>query len=224
MRLSTARSYEGTSLRDANDGREPVWEQLPSGRVVHRFEWIVLAAALAIIPVLLIETEANARFWREVATAANWIIWSVFLAEVAFVLVVAPRRLAAVRAHLLDVLIVVLTVPAYGALLSAFRLARLARLVRLLRLGMVVTRAVQAERAMTSEVVFRFVALVTVAVAVAAGATQALVDAKDFDSVRDGIWWAVVTMTTSSDELVAALTRIERELADVKRQLAAPKL
>ena len=49
---------------------------------------------------------------------------------------------------------------------------------------------------MSSEEIFRFVGLVTVFVVVLSGAVEATVDTKDFNSLWDGIWWAVVTVTT----------------------------
>jgi hypothetical protein len=54
----------------------------------------------------------------------------------------------------------------------------------------------QREKALSSETAFRFVALVTVFVVVVAGSVEAVVDSKDFTSTWQGIWWAVVTMTT----------------------------
>jgi hypothetical protein len=36
-----------------------VWQQFENGRVVHRYEWIVLAATLAVIPVLVIEIDVE---------------------------------------------------------------------------------------------------------------------------------------------------------------------
>lgn len=173
-----------------------MWSQLPSGRVVHRFEWVVLSAALALIPVLVIEADVESPGWRQAASAANWAIWAVFLAEAVFVLSVAPRKLSALRAHWLDVAIVVLTLPALGSVLSALRLLRLARLLFLLRLASILGRALQAERALTAGATFRFVALVTVFVVVVSGAAQYAVDPGDFPSLWDGIWWAVVTVTT----------------------------
>ena len=241
-----------------------MWRQLESGRVVHRFEPVVLVATLALIPVLVIESDVKSSGWQDFATAANWTIWAVFLAELGFVLTVAPRKVAALRTHWLDTAIVVLTVPAFGSFLSSLRLVRLARLLRLLRLGAVVTRALQRERALSSEVVFRFVALLTLLIVVVSGAAESLVDTRDFKSVWDGIWWAVVTVTTvgygdkypttiegriiamlvmligigflsvltatiasrfvrtdtGTEEMMATLTRIEGELADLKRQVA----
>jgi voltage-gated potassium channel len=54
----------------------------------------------------------------------------------------------------------------------------------------------QREKALSSGTAFRFVALVTVFVVVVAGSVEAVVDSKDFSSTWEGIWWAVVTVTT----------------------------
>ena len=173
-----------------------MWEQTDSGRVRHPFEPLVLGATLAMIPVLIIEADAHSQGWRTFAQVANWAIWVVFLAETAFVLTVAPRKRAALRAHWLDVAIVVVTIPLYGRLLSSMRLVRLVRLLRLLRAVALVSRALQAERRLTSANVFRFVGLSTIFLTVIAGAVQATLDSNDFKSFWDGVWWAVVTVTT----------------------------
>jgi voltage-gated potassium channel len=244
-----------------------VWEQLPAGRVTHRFEPVVLGATLALIPVFVIEAEAKSDRAKDIAFAANWLIWFIFAAELTFILVVAPRKAAALRAHWLDVLIVVVTAPAFGAFLSSLRLLRLARLLRLLRLGAIFTRLLQREHALTSGTAFRFAALLTLLVVVIAGAVESLVDTKDFPSTWDGMWWAVVTVTTvgygdvyptsvegriiamvvmlfgigflsvltatvasrfvktergdETEEILAALTRLEAEVADLKQQLVS---
>jgi voltage-gated potassium channel len=232
---------------------------------VHRFEPIVIAATLAVIPVLVIESEAKSSRWKDFATAANWLIWAVFAAELDFILIVAPRKAAALRAHWLDAVIVVMTAPAFGAFLSSLRLLRLARLLRLLRLGALVTRLVQRERAVGRKTVFRIAALVTLFIVVIAGATESAINHDEFNTTWDGIWWALVTVTTvgygdlaptsvqgqvigifvmlfgigflsvltatvashfvevdksdETKEMLAALQRIETELADVRQQL-----
>jgi voltage-gated potassium channel len=173
-----------------------LWEQLASGRVVHRFESVVLIATLALIPILIVENESKSQAWREAATVANWLIWIVFALEIAFVLTVAPRKAAALRAHWLDLTIVVVTTPLFGRFLSSLRLVRLARLLRLLRLTAVLTRILQRERSITSATTFRFVGLLTVLVVVVSGAVESLVDTHDFPTLWDGIWWSVVTVTT----------------------------
>ena len=89
-----------------------------------------------------------------------------------------------------------MTVPIYGRLLSSLRAVRLVRLLRLVRAGVIVGRALQAERRLTSAVMFRTVALATVFLVVIAGAVEAEVGDKKFGGFWDGVWWAVVTVTT----------------------------
>jgi hypothetical protein len=89
-----------------------------------------------------------------------------------------------------------MTAPLFGEFLSSLRLVRLTRLLRLLRLTAILTRAVQIERRLTSGDALRFGALITALVVVISGAAQAVIDSGDFTSVWDGIWWAVVTVTT----------------------------
>jgi voltage-gated potassium channel len=120
----------------------------------------------------------------------------VFLAELVFVFNVAPRKGAALRAHWVDVGLVLITVPVLGTFLSAFRTVRLFRLFRLLRLGLLLTRAVQAERTLTRRQIVRSIAFVGAFVVVIAGAVQAAIDKREFHSTWDGIWWAIVTVTT----------------------------
>jgi voltage-gated potassium channel len=73
---------------------------------------------------------------------------------------------------------------------------RLFRLLRLLRASVVVARALQAERRLTSGNALRLAALATLFLTVMAGAVQSTVDSRDFASFWDGVWWAVVTVTT----------------------------
>jgi hypothetical protein len=119
-----------------------MWQQSDNGRVVHPFEPAILVATLALIPVLIIERDVSSGAWVTVAK-------------------VAPRKKAALRAHWLDVAIVLVTVPFYGELLSSIRAVRLFRLLRLLRASVVVTRALQAERRLTSGNALRLAALAT---------------------------------------------------------------
>jgi voltage-gated potassium channel len=172
-----------------------MWRQDESGRVHTPLEPLVLAATLALIPVLIIEADATGA-WATAAVIANWLIWAVFAVELVAVLIVATRKRAALRAHWLDVAIVVVTVPWFGELLSSLRLVRLARLLRLLRAGVIISRAIQAERRLSSGEVFRVVALITLFIVVVAGAAQATFNSNEFGSVWDGVWWAVVTVTT----------------------------
>lgn len=75
-------------------------------------------------------------------------------------------------------------------------MAALARVRTSKQAGVIISRAIQAERRMTSGQVFRVVALITLFIVVVAGAAQATFNANEFESVWDGVWWAVVTVTT----------------------------
>ena len=172
-----------------------VWSQDESGRVRTPFEPVVLGATLALIPVLIIEWNATGG-WKTAAVVANWVIWAVFAVELTWILVVAPRKPAALRAHWLDAAVVVVTIPLFTAFLASLRLVRLVRLLRFMRAGLILGRAIQAERALSSGAVFRVMALITLFVVVIAGAAEATFDANEFHSVWDGVWWAIVTVTT----------------------------
>jgi len=168
-----------------------MWQD-ESGRVHTPLEPVVLATTLLLVPVLILEADADGG-WLTFAYVANWVIWAVFAIELALILVVADRRRAALRSHWLDVAIVVLTVPALG---SIFGWGRLARFFRLLRFGSIIGRAVQAERRVTSGDALRITAILTMAFIVIAGAAQWAVDSEEFPTLWDGVWWSVVTVTT----------------------------
>jgi voltage-gated potassium channel len=191
-RASPASLFSGGSTpRVAN--RAGMWKQDESGRVHTPLEPVVLGATLALIPVLIIEADTTSQTWRDVATLANWVIWAIFASELAAVLVYAPRKRAALRAHWLDVAIVVLTIPLLGKVLAWLRLARLLRLARFV---VIVARALQAERRLTSGDSLRVAAILTVTAIVVAGAAESAVSAGEFPRLWDGVWWAVVTVTT----------------------------
>jgi voltage-gated potassium channel len=170
-----------------------MWKQDESGRVHTPFEPIVLAATLALIPVLIIEADTKSEGWQTFTEVANWVIWAVFAIELVAVLVFASRKMAALRAHWLDVAIVVLTIPLLGQVLAWLRLARF---IRLARFGVIVGRALQAERRLTSGDSLRLASILTVTAICIAGAAQHAFASGDFASLWDGIWWAVTTTTT----------------------------
>jgi voltage-gated potassium channel len=56
--------------------------------------------------------------------------------------------------------------------------------------------AERTQKAVMNRRVFRYLALVTLLVAVAAGIVVRLVDPEDFPTLEDAIWWAIVTLGT----------------------------
>ena len=156
----------------------------------------MLALALLVLPVVLVEESHAPAPLRSAAAVANWLIWLVFAAELLFVVAVAPRKRRALRAHRLELAIVVLTPPFLPRVFSFLRAARMLRLLRLFRLGMFGARALRAERVLASREGFPYVALATIVLVVVSGAAVSEVDTKEFPNVWRGIWWAVVTVTT----------------------------
>lgn len=164
--------------------------------MTHSFEWVVIVLALAVVPVILVEESDLSSGWKSVAAVANWVIWIGFVSELAFVVTVAERKRAALRAHWLDLLIVVVSFPLSIFLLSTTRLARLVRLLRLVRLSALGGRALAAEKLLTSRQGFRYVALATGMLIVVAGFAVSIADSGTFHNPWLGIWWAITTVTT----------------------------
>lgn len=158
-----------------------------SERVARAFEIPILVAALLVIPVIVIEESSIDEPWQTIAAVLNWGIWLAFLAELVVMLAVVPNRWRWLRAHPLEVIVVILTPPFLPASLQALRVFRLIRLVRLLRLAQIVRRLFTFEG-------LRYAALLALVTLVGGGTAFASVEKEP--TAWDGIWWAVTTMTT----------------------------
>jgi voltage-gated potassium channel len=165
--------------------------------------------------VVLIEESDVSHGLKLAAAITNWLIWTGFTLEFLAVLVVAPRKRAALNAHLFDALIVVVTPPFLPGLFSALRAARLIRILRLTRLGLLGGRAIRSEHLFTSRETLRYVALLTAFLVVVAGATISVADTKEFPSVGLGMWWAITTVTTVGYGDVVPHTVTGRVIASV---------
>ena len=102
--------------------------------------WIdaaVIVAAAATAPLVIIESrQVNS----QLTSAANWIVWLVFLADLA----ADFWRRAGIGQKLFSFAIVVLSFPAFPDILALSRLARLTRLARLFRVAGVVQKTLPA--------------------------------------------------------------------------------
>lgn len=103
-----------------------------SARYERRFELPIVIAALLVIPILVIEQSSPGEPWTTLAAVGNWVVWLFFLAEVVVMLAVVPDRRRWLRAHPLEIAIVVLTPPFLPASLQALRVFRLLRVLRLI--------------------------------------------------------------------------------------------
>ena len=171
------------------------YREEPSGRIRHRAEPLILVLALLVIPAIVFE-ETSSGALQNVAFFLNIIIWLGFAAELAFILAVARNRRKTLRAHWLDAVIVVVSIPISPAFLQSARTLRLVRLLRFLRLAALSTRALVAARTIFRPSGLRYVVVLVLVFVVVAGSAASLVDSDDVGSIWDGIWWAFVTVTT----------------------------
>jgi voltage-gated potassium channel len=149
----------------------------------------LLLAALLTIPAIAIEQSSVDEPWDTLASVLNWTIWTAFLAEAILMLTVVDNRWAWVREHPLEVAIVILTPPFLPAALQATRVFRLLRLLRLLRLGLLTRRLLSTEGV-------RDAAVLAAMTVLGGGAAYSAVEKAQHLSVWDGVWWAIVTVTT----------------------------
>jgi voltage-gated potassium channel len=154
-----------------------------------RMGWPLLVAALLTIPAIAVEQSDTGGALATVGTALNWTIWLAFVAEIVVMLAVVPDRRAWLRAHPLEVAIVVLTPPVLPAGLQAARVFRLLRLLRLLRLAALTRRLLSTEG-------IRDAAVLVLVTVLGGGAAYAAVEKAQHLSGWDGVWWAMTTVTT----------------------------
>ena len=173
----------------------PAYTEEADGRIRHHAEWFMLVLALLAVPAIVLEATASHAL-QLVALGLNVAIWAGFVAELAFVLAVASNRKRTLREHWLDLVIVVVSVPVMPPFMQGGRALRLLRLTQLFRLTALGARAAQAGRRILDPGSFRYLAAVVAIVIAVAGSAIALVDSKDVPSVWNGVWWALVTVTT----------------------------
>jgi voltage-gated potassium channel len=157
-----------------------------SRRIGDYLEKPLLAAALLTVPTTIVEESHLRQPWPDIATYLNWAIWLTFLAEIVIMLAVVPSRKRWLRAHPLELVIVVLTPPALLTAVQPIRLLRLLRVFRLLRLGPLF-------RLLVSDDGLQYAAGLAFLTAITGGAAFAAVENV---SIGNGIYWAIVTMTT----------------------------
>jgi voltage-gated potassium channel len=153
----------------------------------------VSIATLCVVPVLIFEGSSNSAL-AAAAQVLNWASWLVLAAHVGVVLAIGG--VGGLRLAWLDVLLVVVSVPIAPSLLGA---TRLLRLVRVLRLGVALSATIRHARTILQHRQFHFVALVAVAAVGLGGLGIYLVEGGEnthIQSFGDGVWWAIVTVTT----------------------------
>lgn len=105
-------------------------DEASEDRLADTFKYLVIAAALATLPL-------TAAYWFEwdhwAFTVADWAVWSVFVFEYAFYLAISTNRWRTTRNMWLSVAIMLFSFPLLHEVLKSTRLIRLLRPVPLLR-------------------------------------------------------------------------------------------
>ena len=173
-----------------------------SGEALERFErqtaWPMLVLSLAIVPLLVIPLAVDLSSTTEaVIVTIDWIIWALFAVEYGVRLHLAPAKSRFVRSNVIDLVVVVIP------FLRPLRVARSTRLLRLLsaaRVGALLARGLKAVRLVLVRHNLGYSLLVVMFLTLGAGVAVWAVEAdepgRNIESVADGVWWAITTLTT----------------------------
>ena len=153
------------------------------------------ALAVAWLPVLVVPLITDLHGSSvAVLSALDYFVWTAFAVEHGIKICLAGDRRSFFRHHLLD--LAVIAVP----ILRPVRLAELFRVVRLARVTAVLGNGLRRARAMLTHHGLHFVLLAVVAIVFAGAALEAVLErhapGASIRNFGDGLWWAVVTVTT----------------------------
>jgi voltage-gated potassium channel len=149
----------------------------------------MVVVALASLPVIVLDESRLGAPWDAVVHCANWLVWLAFSAELLLLLALAPQRRRWLVHHPLELGIVLLTPPFLPASLQAARAFRVLLVLRALAAASII-------RTLLSASGLRYVALLAVVVVLGGGTAFAAVEHAQRLSSWDGVWWAIVTVTT----------------------------
>ena len=157
-------------------------------------EWGMFFLALLMIPLIVIQVSSEDPEVLFATEVVNAIIWTIFVAE----LIYARRRSSGwtvfARGHALDLAIVVLSPPfLVPPSLGSLRALRLLRLGRLLA---IVGRVQQGAGRMTGRQGIVYVGALVLFCIFIGGVSLHEIEPDHATTVWEGLWWAVVTVTT----------------------------
>jgi hypothetical protein len=129
----------GIASPSTPDPRADAWEA--------RFRTPIIAAALAVLPLLALSLSHPHGVWHAIEVGGHWAVWLTFATEVAVMLSVVRDRRAWIAGHRLELLVVAVSSPIVPLALAAapalrllivakaFKTLKLAKAIKLAKLG-----------------------------------------------------------------------------------------
>jgi voltage-gated potassium channel len=159
---------------------------------------LMMVLALAIIPLLLAPVVLDlSPAVERTLFAIDWLIWAAFVVEYAIRLYLAPNKKHFVSHNIIDLLFIV--VPFLRPLRVA-RSVRAFRFVRAFRATVILLRAFDAVQDVLKKHKLGYTLVVAALIVVGSGLLVSELEKADAEnsiqSIPEGLWWAVTTMTT----------------------------
>ncbi len=170
----------------------------PVGRIASRpskkqsiLDVAVVMAALATIPLTVLQEHGVS---SSALGPAEWVVWGIFALEFLVFIASSPRTCVFRFSTVGKLAVVVLSFPPLPNFLA---LVSLARILRLLRLTGVTARALSGLKEVLGRRALVHVAAIAILLVLAGGACLSILEPQTVrGGLGDGIWWAVVTVTT----------------------------
>ena len=165
----------------------------------HFFQVPVMVSVLMLIPVLIIEyAQQNL---NSLAIYLNWGIWLVFLFEYTILLYFVEDKIDFIKTHKLELFIIIFSFPIVPEGLASSGFLRFARLPRLLnslrffRLAALLGRFGTTVKSIFNSKGLRFIVYTTIGLVLFFGFLF-YISEPHVETYSDGLWWALVTITT----------------------------
>jgi voltage-gated potassium channel len=157
-------------------------------------EWSLFFLALLLVPLILIQVSSDDPQTLAAVEIANALIWFAFVADLVYLARHASSARSFVRERWLEIAIVLLSPPfILPAEVASLRLLRILRLVRLLA---VLGRLQQGTGRALGRQGLAYIGILGVFFVFVGGISIHELEPERAPTVWEGMWWAIVTLTT----------------------------